>query len=86
MAEIDALQDYYNEDYVQLSDVMTTTNGIAQRVELRAGYCSVSDSANTAVDAVEMLLRANTALRQVRDAERGDQLRAFDNAPVRFAL
>ena len=32
-----------------------------------------------------MLLRANTALRQARDAER-DELRAFDNSPVRFAL
>ena len=70
----------------QLSDMMTTQNGIAQRVELRAGYCSVSDGAQSDVDAVEMLLRANTALRQVRDAERGDQLRAFDSSPVRFAL
>jgi len=70
----------------QLSDMMTTQNGIAQRVELRAGYCTVSDGADTDVDAVEMLLRANTALRQVRDAERGDQLRAFDSSPLRFAL
>jgi PleD family two-component response regulator len=70
----------------QLSDMMTTPNGMAQRVELRAGYCSVSDGARSPVDAVEMLLRANTALRQVRDAERGDQLRAFDSTPVRFAL
>jgi predicted signal transduction protein with EAL and GGDEF domain len=70
----------------QLSDMMTTPSGGAQRVELRAGYCSVSDGARSAVDAVEMLLRANSALRQVRDAERGDQLRAFDSTPVRFAL
>jgi PleD family two-component response regulator len=70
----------------QLSDMMTTPNGIAQRVELRAGYCSVADSSQSDVDAVEMLLRANSALRRVRDAERGDQLRAFDNSPVRFAL
>jgi hypothetical protein len=66
--------------------MMTSQNGIAQRVELRAGYCSISDGAQSEVDAVEMLLRANSALRQVRDAERGDQLRAFDNSPVRFAL
>ena len=70
----------------QLSDMMTTPNGIAQRVELRAGYCSVADGGHTPVDAVEMLLRANTALRQARDAERNDQLRAFDSTPVRFAL
>ena len=65
---------------------MTTQNGIAQRVELRAGYCTVPDGAKSEVDAVEMLLRANAALRQVRDAERGDQLRAFDSTPLRFAL
>jgi len=70
----------------QLSDVMTSQGGIAQRVELRAGYCSVAEGEQSEVDAVEMLLRANSALRQVRDAERGDQLRAFDNSPVRFAL
>jgi hypothetical protein len=55
-------------------------------VELRAGYCSVADGASSAVDAVEMLLRANTALREVRDAERGDDVRIYDSSPVRFAL
>ena len=69
----------------QLSAMMTQPEGIAHRVELRAGYCSVADGARSDVDAVEMLLRANTALRQARDAER-DDLRAFDNSPVRFAL
>jgi PleD family two-component response regulator len=70
----------------QLATMMSASEGNAQRVELRAGYCSVSDGAETPVDAVEMLLRANSALRQVRDAERGDQLRAFDSSPLRFAL
>ena len=69
----------------QLSDMMTQPEGIAHRVELRAGYCSVADGAQSDVDAVEMLLRANTALRQARDAER-DELGAFDRSPVRFAL
>lgn len=70
----------------QLSDMLSHPNGIAQRVELRAGYCSVADGARSDVDAVEMLLRANTALRDARNAERGDELRAYDSSPVRFAL
>ncbi len=70
----------------QLSDMLAQPDGIAQRVELRAGYCSVADGASSAVDAVEMLLRANTALREVRDAERGDDVRIYDSSPVRFAL
>jgi PleD family two-component response regulator len=68
----------------QLSDMLTHPEGIAQRVELRAGYCSVADGARSAVDAVEMLLRANSALRQARDAERGDELRGYESS-VRFA-
>jgi PleD family two-component response regulator len=70
----------------QLSDMLSHPDGIAQRVELRAGYCSVADGARSPVDAVEMLLRANTALRQARDAERGSELRSYESAPVRFAL
>ncbi len=70
----------------QLSDMLSHPNGIAQRVELRAGYCSVADGARSDVDAVEMLLRANTALRDARNAERGDELRNYDSSPLRFAL
>jgi two-component system, sensor histidine kinase LadS len=69
-----------------LSETLAQPDGIAQRVELRAGYCSVPDGARSAVDAVEMLLRANTALRHARDAARGEQIGAFEDSPVRFAL
>ncbi|MBA2685758.1 MAG: response regulator [Gemmatimonadaceae bacterium] len=70
----------------QLSDMLTQPDGIAQRVELRAGYCSVADGAKSAVDAVEMLLRANSALRDARSAQRSDELRSYDSSPLRFAL
>lgn len=70
----------------QLADMLTHPEGIAQRVELRAGYCSVADGSRSDVDAVEMLLRANSALREARDADRSDGLRAYDNSSVRFAL
>lgn len=69
----------------QLSDVLAQPDGIAQRVELRAGYCTVADGARSDVDAVEMLLRANTALRLVRDADRNDEWRAYDRSAVKFA-
>lgn len=69
-----------------LADVLTKPDGVVQHVELRAGYCSVPDGARSAVDAVEMLLRANTALRHVRDAHRGEEIRSFDDSSVRYAL
>jgi len=69
-----------------LADALTSPEGIAQRVELRTGYCSIPDGARSAVDAVEMLLRANTALRHARDAQRGEEIRAFDDSSVRYAL
>lgn len=69
-----------------LSDALTKPDGIAQRVELRTGYCSIPDGARSAVDAVEMLLRANTALRHARDAQRGEEIHAFDDSSVRYAL
>ena len=69
-----------------LADALTQPDGITQRVELRTGYCSIPDGARSAVDAVEMLLRANTALRQARDAERSQSFQPFDDSTVRYAL
>ena len=53
-------------------------------LQLRAGYCAVPDYTESAVDAVEMLLRAAAALRHVR-AEGADEgrIQAFDTMPVR---
>jgi hypothetical protein len=60
-------------------------DGVSQRVEIRAGYCAVPDFAESTIDAVEMLLRAATALRHVRDVN-GGVIRAFEEVPVRSAL
>lgn len=52
---------------------------------IRAGYCAVPDFAESSVDAVEMLLRAATALRHVRSSPVGDpRIAAFDDVPVKF--
>jgi diguanylate cyclase (GGDEF)-like protein len=50
----------------------------AGQVPLRAGYCAVTDFSEASVDAVEMLLRATAALRQLREQASGDRIRAFE--------
>ncbi len=53
---------------------------------VRAGYCAVADFAASAVDAVEMLVRAASALRQGAAAgQPSSVIQAFDEPPSRFA-
>ena len=57
--------------------------GEERRLGIRAGYCAVDDYAESSVDAVEMLLRAASALRQLRTEGRtGDRIKSFDDAPA----
>ncbi len=53
-------------------------------VRLKAGYCAVPDFAESSVDAVELLLRATTALRDLKREEDGERVRAFEQVPVRY--
>jgi diguanylate cyclase (GGDEF)-like protein len=60
--------------------------GGERTLRLRAGYCAVPDFAESSVDAVELLLRATTALRDLkREGQAGERIRAFDQVPTRFA-
>ena len=53
-----------------------------QRVRLRVGYCAVDNYAQSPVDAVEMLVRATTALRHARaEEDRNDVVRAYEEVP-----
>lgn len=52
-------------------------NGVGQ-LPLRAGYCAVPDYTTSAVDAVEMLLRATSTLRQLRADGGHERIRAFE--------
>jgi GGDEF domain-containing protein len=52
-------------------------------IQLRAGYCAVPNFAESSVDAVELLLRAATALRHVKGSESA-QITAFEDVPLRF--
>ena len=56
-------------------------NGAGQ-LPLRAGYCAVADFSAAHVDAVEMLLRATSALRQLREQPTSDRIRAFEPATL----
>jgi len=58
--------------------------GEFRQLRVRAGYSAVSDFAESTVDAVELMLRAATALRHARPAE-GKELTvaAFDDVAVR---
>jgi len=57
-------------------------DGSQRRLGLRAGYCAVPDYSQSEVDAIEMLLRATTALRYVRAHPTGGAVRAFEQIPV----
>lgn len=49
--------------------------------EIRAGYCAYQDFSKSPVDAVELLLRAATALRHVRTTE-GSAISAYHDVPT----
>ena len=59
--------------------------GGERSVRVRAGYCAVPDFAESAMDASELLLRATTALRDLkREGPEGERVRAFDQVTVRY--
>ena len=56
---------------------------LEKKLRIRAGYCAVPDFAESSVDAVEMLLRATTALRHLRSEGNGERIRAFEQVPLK---
>lgn len=59
-----------------LAGVMPDNGG---QLPLRAGYCAVPDYTTSSVDAVEMLLRATSTLRQLRADGGLERLRSFES-------
>lgn len=53
-------------------------DGVQQSMDIRAGYCAVDDFSTVQIDAVEMLFRATTALRHLRDDAPTRFIRAFE--------
>ncbi len=58
--------------------------GGERAIRVRAGYCAVPDFSASSVDAVELLLRATTALRDLKREGNGERVRAFEQVPVRY--
>ena len=54
-----------------------TTDEAGNPIRIRAGYCAVPNFADSEVDAIELLLRATTALRDLRQAGGEERVRAF---------
>jgi two-component system chemotaxis response regulator CheY len=49
--------------------------------DIHAGYCAISNPADSGVDAVEMLMRATTALRHVQANGNAGAVKSFDQLP-----
>ncbi|HEY7482145.1 MAG TPA: response regulator [Gemmatimonadales bacterium] len=59
--------------------------GGERTLKLRAGYCAVPDFAESSVDAIELLLRATTALRDLkREGPGAERIRGFEQTPSRL--
>ena len=58
--------------------------GGERSVRVRAGYCAVADFGESSVDAVELLLRATTALRDLKREGDGERVRAFEQVPLKY--
>jgi diguanylate cyclase (GGDEF)-like protein len=56
--------------------------GGERNLKVRAGYCAVPDFAESPVDAVELLLRATTALRDLKRDGDPEPVRAFESTPL----
>ena len=69
----------------RISESIETLQAPADRdraMRVNAGYCAVPDFAESGVDAVELLLRAATALRHNRAKDPRQRISAFSDIPV----
>jgi diguanylate cyclase (GGDEF)-like protein len=58
--------------------------GGERSVRVKAGYCAVPDFAESAIDATELLLRATTALRDLKGRGVEGRVRAFEQVPLQY--
>ena len=66
-----------------VGDAQISVVGDETRVNMQAGYAAVPDFAHSTVDAVELMLRAATALRHVRSTEATKTITSFEDVPLR---
>jgi diguanylate cyclase (GGDEF)-like protein len=67
-----------------VESVPVPVRGGERCIRVRAGYCAVPDFAESSVDAVELLLRATTALRDLKREGDAERVRAFEQVPLRY--
>lgn len=58
--------------------------GGERSLKVQAGYCAVPDFAESPVDAVELLLRATTALRDLKRDGDAEQVRGFEQTSITY--
>jgi len=58
--------------------------GGERSVRVKAGYCAVPDFGESAIDAIELLLRATTALRDLKGRGVEERVRAFEQVPLQY--
>jgi diguanylate cyclase (GGDEF)-like protein len=58
--------------------------GGERSLRVRAGYCAVPDFAESPVDVVELLLRATTALRELKRDNDSEQIRVFEQTALPY--
>lgn len=58
--------------------------GGERALRVKAGYCAVPDFAESSIDAVELLLRATTALRDLRRGRDAERVRAYEEVPLQY--
>jgi diguanylate cyclase (GGDEF)-like protein len=58
--------------------------GGERSLRVQAGYCAVPDFAESQVDAVELLLRATTALRDLKRDGDAERVRGFEPTPLSY--
>jgi len=64
-----------------VDDSQLTLENADGLLRVSAGYYAVSDFANAAVDAAEVLVRATTALREARASRTSGEIRAYQDSP-----
>lgn len=66
----------------QVESLPLVIDGAHRPVRFKAGYYAVSDFSQSSVDAVELLLRAASAIRQVHSADAVDAARAYESVEI----
>jgi PleD family two-component response regulator len=65
-----------------IQDHPLSIDGLQHPMQIRAGYCAVPNFTESPIDAIELLLRASTALRYSRAEGSAATVRSYDDLPA----